>query len=148
MESERRYVIAGVEGEKEGKDSKMGLEVERSGSEGNVVIMRRTSSKVRPWRTTQDIPRACLDVLVAGVGYLLYVCFLFPFLFLSFLLFCDFRFKILKLMTMMTMMTLADIYIDRFGYSMLAVMTANIGYFISILGGTFLGNLIAGRFFA
>lgn len=25
----------------------------------------------RPWRTSEDVPRACLDVLVAGVGYLL-----------------------------------------------------------------------------
>lgn len=29
---------------------------------------------------------------------------------------------------------------------MLAVMTMNIGYFLSILGGTFLGSLAVGRF--
>lgn len=29
---------------------------------------------------------------------------------------------------------------------MLAVMSLNVGYFMSVLGGTFLGNLIAGRF--
>lgn len=29
---------------------------------------------------------------------------------------------------------------------MLAVMTMNIGYFLSILGGTFLGSLAIGRF--
>ncbi|KAH8601430.1 Ctr copper transporter [Bisporella sp. PMI_857] len=31
---------------------------------------------------------------------------------------------------------------------MLGVMTMNIGYFLSILGGTFLGSLVAGRFTA
>ena len=29
---------------------------------------------------------------------------------------------------------------------MLAVMTLNVGYFMSVLGGIFLGNLVAGRF--
>ena len=31
---------------------------------------------------------------------------------------------------------------------MLAVMTMNVGYFLSILGGTFLGSLLVGRFIA
>lgn len=31
-------------------------------------------------------------------------------------------------------------------YSMLAVMTLNIGYFLSVLGGTFLGSLAVGRY--
>lgn len=30
-------------------------------------------------------------------------------------------------------------------YSMLAVMTMNVGYFMSVLGGTFLGSLLLGR---
>jgi hypothetical protein len=34
----------------------------------------------------------------------------------------------------------------RFFYSMLAVMTMNVGYFLSVLGGTFLGSLLVGRF--
>jgi hypothetical protein len=29
---------------------------------------------------------------------------------------------------------------------MLAVMSMNVGYFLSILGGTFLGSLLVGRF--
>ena len=29
---------------------------------------------------------------------------------------------------------------------MLAVMTFNVGYFLSVLGGTFLGSLVAGRY--
>ena len=31
---------------------------------------------------------------------------------------------------------------------MLAVMSLNVGYFMSVLGGTFLGSLVAGRFAA
>ena len=30
--------------------------------------------------------------------------------------------------------------------SMLAVMTMNVGYFLSVLGGTFLGSLVLGRY--
>jgi hypothetical protein len=29
---------------------------------------------------------------------------------------------------------------------MLAVMTMNVGYFMSVLGGTFLGSLLVGRY--
>ena len=32
------------------------------------------------------------------------------------------------------------------GFRMLAVMTLNVGYFMAILGGTFLGSLVAGRY--
>lgn len=53
-----------------------------------------------PWRITTDVPRALLDTVVAGVGYLL----------------------------------------------MLAVMTMNVGYFLSVLGGIFLGSLMFGRY--
>ena len=31
-------------------------------------------------------------------------------------------------------------------YSMLAVMTMNVGYFFSVLGGIFLGELVVGRY--
>lgn len=54
----------------------------------------------RPWRADEAVTIAALDVVVAGVSYLL----------------------------------------------MLAVMTFNIGYFLSILGGVFLGSLVCGRF--
>lgn len=40
------------------------------GPRGNHV---ESLQKVRPWRLTEDLPRACLDVVIAGVGYLLYV---------------------------------------------------------------------------
>jgi len=42
---------------------------------------------------------------------------------------------------------LIDMAIAGVGYLlMLAVMTGNVGYFISILGGTFLGSLLVGRY--
>ena len=31
---------------------------------------------------------------------------------------------------------------------MIAVMTMNVGYFMSVLGGVFLGSLVCGRFMA
>ncbi len=78
MESRRRYIIAGAE-EKEREntlseeDSKGSVSSEKI-SEGNTKTFTSVTSGVRPWRTTQDFPRACLDVVIAGVGYLLYVC--------------------------------------------------------------------------
>lgn len=57
-------------------------------------------SKTRSWRVDEAVMVAALDVVVAGVSYLL----------------------------------------------MLAVMTLNVGYFLSILGGVFLGSLVCGRF--
>lgn len=75
MESRRRYVIAGAE-EKDNDDrssadeSKMSASKEKS-IERIMAVPKRNVSGVRPWRTTQDVPRACLDVVIAGVGYLL-----------------------------------------------------------------------------
>lgn len=106
MESRRRYIIAGAD-EKENDSrssadgSKMSVSSEQS-NEGSMAVLKGNVSAVRPWRTTQDVPRACLDVVIAGVGYLL----------------------------------------------MVAVMSLNVGYYMSVLGGTFLGNLLAGRFSA
>ena len=75
MESRRRYIIAGAE-EKEKKsrlsanESKTSVSSEKS-NQGTMAALERKVSDVRPWRTTQDVPRACLDVVIAGVGYLL-----------------------------------------------------------------------------
>ena len=33
-----------------------------------------------------------------------------------------------------------------FGYSMLAVMTMNVGYFLSVLAGIFVGEIVVGRY--
>lgn len=63
----------------------------------SVTLQQHT---LRPWRLSTDVPRALLDTVIAGVGYLL----------------------------------------------MLAVMTFNVGYYLSVLGGVFLGSLIAGRY--
>ena len=75
MESRRRYIIAGAEAkEKEGSLSEDGSNMSVSGqkgSEGNTSVFQRNVSSVRPWRMSQDVPRACLDVVIAGVGYLL-----------------------------------------------------------------------------
>lgn len=72
-----------------------------NGVEENVrVVQRHKIGNARPWRFTVDPVRAVMDVIIAGVGYLL----------------------------------------------MLAVMSMNVGYFISILGGVFIGSLAVGRF--
>lgn len=32
---------------------------------------RKKTGGVRPWRVTEDVPRACIDVVIVGLGYLL-----------------------------------------------------------------------------
>jgi hypothetical protein len=45
--------------------------------------------------------------------------------------------------------TCEDNWLDEANYCrMLAVMTMNVGYFLSVLGGTFLGSLLIGRYAA
>jgi hypothetical protein len=90
-----------------------------NGPEENVVVVQRTGNKKRPapWRLSVDLPRALLDTLLAFVGYLLEV---YP-------LRCYF----------------ADCLLD---FRMLAVMTLNVGYFLSVLSGIYLGSMIAGRY--
>ncbi|KAI5862494.1 Ctr copper transporter family-domain-containing protein [Durotheca rogersii] len=60
----------------------------------------RARWRARPFRVAAEAARALLELLIAGVGYLL----------------------------------------------MLAVMTMNVGYFLSVLGGIFLGTFLVGRF--
>lgn len=54
----------------------------------------------RPWRLSVDVPRAAIQTVLSGVGYLL----------------------------------------------MLITMTYNVGYFVSVLGGIFLGELLFARY--
>ncbi|ORY19255.1 Ctr copper transporter [Clohesyomyces aquaticus] len=60
------------------------------------------TTALRPWRAQEAVVFATMDVVLAGIGYLL----------------------------------------------MIAVMTMNVGYFLSVLGGVFLGSLVFGRFMA
>ena len=55
------------------EESKMSFSSENSDDGSMNAIKRKRVSGVRPWRTAQDVPRACLDVVIAGVGYLLLV---------------------------------------------------------------------------
>lgn len=103
-EFNRRYVtVAGKLPKSEriasDTDSKRMILTE-NGVEEDVMVVKKRSMGVRPWRITTDPVRAAMDTVIAGVGYLL----------------------------------------------MLAVMTMNVGYFLSVLGGTFLGSLLLGRY--
>ncbi|MCJ1452961.1 hypothetical protein MMC28_003306 [Mycoblastus sanguinarius] len=91
-----RYVK--VAGKKESDSTRMMSN--QKAAEGDPTATTSKHAGVRPWRISTDVPRALLDTIIAGVGYLL----------------------------------------------MLAVMTNNVGYFLSILGGTFLGSLMVGRY--
>jgi len=103
-EFNRRYVkVVGKPSKAErissDSDSKRMILTE-NGVEEDVVVVKKRSMAVRPWRITTDPLRAVIDTVIAGIGYLL----------------------------------------------MLAVMTMNVGYFMSVLGGTFLGSLAVGRY--
>jgi len=103
-EFNRRYVtVAGKLPKSEriasDSDSKRMILTE-NGVEEDVMVVKKRSMSIRPWRITTDPLRAAMDTVIAGVGYLL----------------------------------------------MLAVMTMNVGYFLSILAGTFLGSLALGRY--
>jgi len=104
QEVNRRYItVAGKlpksERIEQDSDSKR-MVLTENGVEEDVVVVKKRSNGVRPWRLTTDPVRALFDTVIAGVGYLL----------------------------------------------MLAVMTMNVGYFLSVMGGTFLGSLVIGRY--
>ncbi|KAJ5742696.1 uncharacterized protein N7511_011097 [Penicillium nucicola] len=120
----RRYVTVAGKNTESGNietdaDAKVASLITAQGVEQSVKVVHNLSRGPIPWRFSVDLPRALLFVCIAGVSYLLYV-----------------------------------FYSGRIGltnwhsqsFSMLAVMTMNIGYFFSVLGGAFLGELAVGRF--
>ncbi|CZS98742.1 hypothetical protein WAI453_001868 [Rhynchosporium graminicola] len=103
-EFNRRYVtVAGKMPKSErisqDSDSKR-MVLSENGVEEDVMVVKKRTTDVRPWRISTDPVRAVMDTVIAGVGYLL----------------------------------------------MLAIMTMNVGYFLSVLGGTFIGSLALGRY--
>ena len=70
VESRRQYIIAGVGDKEKEQESKLSVS-SRTSDEGSIKVIKKNVPGVRPWRITQDVPRACVDVVIAGVGYLL-----------------------------------------------------------------------------
>ena len=75
VESSRQYNIAGVENkekeEEEKEEDSRGSVSSRTSDDGCIKVIKKETVGVRPWRITQDVPRACVDVVIAGVGYML-----------------------------------------------------------------------------
>ncbi|KAF3072747.1 hypothetical protein CFAM422_004957 [Trichoderma lentiforme] len=77
--------------------------IERRSRHGRIPpYLADSKTTIRPWRANEAVRLAFMDLILAGVGYLL----------------------------------------------MIAVMTMNVGYFLSVLAGVFLGSVIFNRFLA
>lgn len=73
-EFNRRYVVVAGKNLKEqiSQDSDMKkMVLSANGVEEDVFVVAKKTSGVRPWRISTDGPRAALDTIIAGVGYLL-----------------------------------------------------------------------------
>jgi hypothetical protein len=120
-ELNRRYVVIRKLNTKErissDSDSQIVLLTE-NGVEKDVMVVRKHIKGTMPWSVTTDGPRAVIDTAIAGILYLLYAT--------SFVS-----------LGMALLLTLS---------SMLSIMTMNVGYFISVLSGIFLGSLLVGRY--
>lgn len=119
----RRYVTVAGKSSEAGNidsdpDAKLASLITAQGVEESVKVVHNLNRGPIPWRFSVDLPRALLFLCIVGISYLLYV--LIP--------------------TGIVWMNANIIS------SMLAVMTMNIGYFCSVLGGAFLGELAVGRF--
>ncbi|KAG6214119.1 hypothetical protein E4U34_006323 [Claviceps purpurea] len=100
----------------------MKMALSANGVEEAVVVVARRGCEVRPWRVSVDPLRAVMDTVIVGVGYLLYV-----------------GHALLSAVRYLRKANLGD-------GSMLAVMTMNVGYFLSVLAGVFVGSLAVGRY--
>ncbi|KAF1940216.1 hypothetical protein EJ02DRAFT_445664 [Clathrospora elynae] len=76
------------------------VERRHSGGAMHPYAVDSKSTTRRPWRASEAVITASMDVVIAGVGYLL----------------------------------------------MIAVMTMNVGYLLSVLAGVFVGSMVFGRF--
>jgi copper transporter 1 len=85
---------------------------------GAYVVDSKSSSR-RPWRADEAVILASMDVVLAGLGYLLSVS-----------------------------NTWRSCRVANHVFRMVAVMTMNVGYLMSILAGVFVGSMIFGRFMA
>ncbi|KAK7952333.1 Ctr copper transporter [Apiospora aurea] len=97
------------------------MTLSENGVEEDVMVVKKVQTHARPWRLSVDPVRAVIDTVIAGVGYLLYAS--------------------LSLSPRHITPELTLLF-----YSMLAVMTMNVGYFLSVLGGVFVGSLLVGRY--
>ncbi|KAJ9129826.1 hypothetical protein NKR19_g10169 [Coniochaeta hoffmannii] len=99
----RNVILPREQNDNERVRSDMGFDRGRlveNGVEENIMIVRRRIQGVMPWRITTDGPRALIDVVYAGVLYLL----------------------------------------------MVSIMAMDLGYFLAVLCGIFLGSLATGRY--
>lgn len=65
-ERKRRYNMGSGLKKKSDDDSKEPISTENT-------VLDVPAKKVRPWRISTDVPRALMDTIIAGVGYLLSV---------------------------------------------------------------------------
>jgi hypothetical protein len=74
-EFNRRYVIvAGKLSKSERISSDLDAKrmiLTENGVEEDVMVVKKRSMGIQPWRITTDPVRACLDTIIASVGYLL-----------------------------------------------------------------------------
>lgn len=54
------------------------MTLSENGLEETVVVVERKRAATRPWRFSVDPVRACLDTMIVGIGYLLYVMRMAP----------------------------------------------------------------------